>query len=79
MTSLSSHFTNLAFKIPHFVELNKSYYPAEFHWPKLSGSNSTRGWKTPHSDLHAFKKPSPYRASIAVMVIKCKLDAMNII
>ena len=33
----------MVFKIAHFVELNRSYQPAKFHWPNLSGSNFTRG------------------------------------
>ena len=27
----------LAFKIAHFIELNRGYQPAKFHWPRLSG------------------------------------------
>ena len=26
----------LVFKIAHFVELNRSYQPAKFQWPRLS-------------------------------------------
>ena len=38
----------LVFKILHFVELNRSYQPGEFHWPRLPGSNFTRfGGKHP--------------------------------
>ena len=38
----------LAFKIAHFVKLNRRYQPAKFHWPRLSGSNFTRaGGKHP--------------------------------
>ena len=38
----------LAFKIVHFVELNKRYQPARFHWSGWSGSNFTRaGGKHP--------------------------------
>ena len=51
----------MAFKIAHFVELNGNYYPAKFHWPSLSGSNFTRGMENTPPDLHALKKPSPYR------------------
>ena len=29
----------LVFKIAYFVELDRSYQPAKFHWPRLSGSN----------------------------------------
>ena len=49
----------------HFVELNRSYYPAKFHWHRLSGSNFTGGGggggQHLPSDLHPLKKPSPYR------------------
>ena len=59
MTSLQNIWF---FKIAHFVELNRSYQPAKFHWPRLFGSNFTRaGGKHPSPDLHALKKPSPYR------------------
>ena len=34
---------DLVFKIAHFVEHNRSYQPANFHWPSFSGSNSMRG------------------------------------
>ena len=33
----------LVFKIAHFVEINRSYQPANLHWPRLTGSNFTRG------------------------------------
>ena len=37
-------------KIENFVELNKKYQPAKFHWPRLSGSNFTRaGGKHPQT------------------------------
>ena len=32
----------LIFKIAHFIERNRSYQPARFHWPMFSGSNFTR-------------------------------------
>ena len=52
-----------------FVEYNRSYQPAKFHRPGLSGSNFTRrggggGGGRHQSDLHAPKKPSPYRVKL---------------
>ena len=41
-----------------------SYQHNKFHWPRLSASGSifTRGGVGKHpSDLHALKKPSPYK------------------
>ena len=37
------------------------YQPAKFHWPRLSGSNFRRAGGKHPPDLHALKKPSPYR------------------
>ena len=47
-------------------DLNRSYQPARFHWPRLSGSNFTRagGNHSPFPDLHTLKKPSPYRVKL---------------
>ena len=46
-------------KIAYFVELNISYQPAKFHWPRLSESNFTKGgWGHPFR-LTRSKKPSP--------------------
>ena len=49
------------------MELNRSYQPAKFHWPRFSGSNFTRcGGKHPPPlppDLNALKKPSHYRVN----------------
>ena len=47
----------LAFKIAHFVELNKRYQPAEFYWPRLSGSNFMRaGGKHPLPQTYTLSK-----------------------
>ena len=44
----------MVFKFAYFVELNKSYQLAKFHWPRLSGSNFTRaGGKHPSPDLQS--------------------------
>ena len=46
----------------HFVELNTSYQPAKFHWPRLSGSILREVVENkPPPDLHSLKRPSPYR------------------
>ena len=50
----------LVFKISPFVELNRSYEPSKFYWPRFSGSNFTRAGGKHPPDLHALKKNSPY-------------------
>ena len=48
----------LAFKVAHFVELNRGYHPAKFHWPKLSGSDFTRdGGEHPPQTYTLSKSP----------------------
>ena len=39
---------------------------AKFHWPRLSGSTFMRGGGQHPPDLHALKKPSPYRVNCEV-------------
>ena len=49
----------MAFKIAHFVERNRSYQSAKFHWLRISGSNFMRkgvGKRSP-PDLQALKIP----------------------
>ena len=58
----------LVFKIPHFVELNRSYQSAKFHWPRFSGSNFARAGEKHPPDSHALKKPSPYLTVIAAIL-----------
>ena len=61
----------LVFNIAHFVEVNRSYHLAKFHWLRLSGSDFTRaGGKHSSPDLHALKKPSsPYRVKNVIMSV----------
>ena len=47
MTSFWRYFTIFGFNIIYFVELNRRYQPAKFHWPRLSGSNFMRAGGTP--------------------------------
>ena len=49
----------LAFKIAHFVELDRGYHPVKFHWPRMPGSNFTRAGGKHPSDSHAIRIASP--------------------
>ena len=58
----------LVFKIAHFVEINRRYQPAKFHWPRLSGSKFTRAGRKhppppPTGQIYTLsKRPlNPYR------------------
>ena len=55
MMSLFSQYWT--FKIAYFVELNRGYQPAEFHWPRLSALNFTRaGGKHPTPQTYTLSK-----------------------
>ena len=72
----------LVFKIAHFVELNRSYQLAKFHWPRLCRSNFTRaGGKhsPPPPDLHALKKPSPYRVNGKNIANNCSQVTVHVL
>ena len=64
----------LKFQIPQLsesnvTELNRRYQSAKFHWPRLPGSNFMRAGGKHLLDLHAPKKPSPYRDKVPVEAI----------
>ena len=62
----------MVFKIAHFVELNRSYQPAKFHWLRLSGSNFTRAGEKhlPPAPLTRSQKPGPYKVKpVAIMIV----------
>ena len=61
-------------KFAHFVNLNRRYRPAKFHWHRLSGSNFTRAGGKHPSDLHALKMPCPYRVNGNIESIVMEVD-----
>ena len=72
-TSLQQY---LVFILENLIKVN--YQAAKFHWPRLSGSNFTRGGggggveNTP-TDLYSLKNPSTYRVKcVEYLPLHCK-------
>ena len=59
----------LVLKIVRFVELNRSYQPAKFHWPRLSGSNFSRAGGKPPQTCNTLSK-SPVLIGLKILQAK---------
>ena len=73
---IMTSFHNNWFQNCTFVEHSRSYQPAKFHWPRMSGSNFMRaGGKCPPQTYMLSKKPGPCRVK-TMELLRCKWVAM---